>query len=473
MRAMRSRTAFERVARLAVARGFARPGRPLVVAVSGGADSIFLLHALAATGARLHVAHLDHGLRGERGAEDARFVAEAARALSLPLVSDRVSVPELRARRGGSIEEVARRARYDFLARVARTIGADRVALGHTADDQAETVLFRLLRGAGPRGLRGMPRSRRIRHGSAIRVVRPLLRVRRCEIEATLAERGIAWRDDETNADLSLARNWIRRVVLPALSVRGGDPVPRLLALARCAARAMRSLDAHARRLATGDGSAIDAALFASASPALREAILRRLARSAGATRAPGRRTQDRVATLAQPTARTGAAVSLGADAFAIREPLAIRAARAVAPSFAADVPLRVPGETPIPAGVLEASIAPLGEPPRGLSPFEAVIDADRAGADLVVGAARAGDRLRPLGAPGGKPLRRLFTDWKVPAGRRPDVPIVRRADGGIVWVVGHRIADDVRVTGETKRVLRLVYGVARFSGIARSSSSA
>src|SRR5262249_29725423 len=135
----------------------------------------------------------------------------------------------------------------------------------------------------------------------------------------------------------------------------------------------------------------------------------------------------------------------------------------------------RVPGETATPAGVLRAWVEPAGEASVRCGPDEAAIDADLAGADLVVGSARDGDRFRPLGAPGAKPLRRLFTDLKVPAARRPAVPVVRRADGRIVWLAGHRVAEDVRVTGETKRVLRLAldHGAACFSGIARSSSSA
>lgn len=190
----------------------------VVVACSGGADSLALLHALrtlcAATkisfpAVTLHVAHLDHGLRGAAGAADAAFVREVASAWGLPYT---IGVVAAATRNGwrGSVEAAAREARYHFLRGVATAIGAERIALGHTADDQAETVLMHFLRGSGLDGLAGM----RPRAGG---LVRPLLSLRRADTVAYCAALGLTPREDATNNDPRYTRNRIRHELLPQL----------------------------------------------------------------------------------------------------------------------------------------------------------------------------------------------------------------------------------------------------------------
>ncbi len=200
------------------------PGSTVVAAVSGGADSVALLrllHALApGRGWSLVVATLDHGMRGEHGAADRRFVEELAGALELPCASERKSLPR-GPRRG--LEEPAREARHAFLRDVAGTHGASAITLGHTLDDQAETVLLRLGRGAGRTGISSMARWRPP-------LWRPLLGVRRARLRAFLARIGQKFRQDETNEHRDARRNRIRHEVLPALEAALGPAAPRALA---------------------------------------------------------------------------------------------------------------------------------------------------------------------------------------------------------------------------------------------------
>jgi tRNA(Ile)-lysidine synthase len=188
------------------------PG-PGVVAVSGGADSVALLCALAADSPSggLVVAHLNHQLRETASDADAAFVADL-----LPQLPHRIESIDIRAAADGdNLEATARRVRYDFLSRVAASVGAGWVATGHTLDDQAETVLHRLIRGAGLRGLRGIAAVRELSPG--VRLIRPLITVAREDVIAYLQTVGQSWREDETNRDPAFTRNRIRHELLPLL----------------------------------------------------------------------------------------------------------------------------------------------------------------------------------------------------------------------------------------------------------------
>ncbi len=195
--------------------------RPVIVGVSGGADSLCLADALhsVAEAHRLHivVAHLDHGLRGAVAQEDALAVRRFAEARGLPCVVGRVDVAVLAQEGRVSLELAARRARYAFLAEVARNHSAQEVAVAHHADDQAETVLLRLLRGSGLRGLRGMRPRSPLPAAPQLTLVRPLLGVARAEIEAYCRARALHPRDDATNRDLHHLRNRVRHELLPLL----------------------------------------------------------------------------------------------------------------------------------------------------------------------------------------------------------------------------------------------------------------
>lgn len=212
----------------------------LVVGVSGGVDSIVLSHLLKGrlkriSPARLHLAHLDHGLRGADSTADAAFVVAFAERLGVTATVERIAVGELAGREGRNLEAVARRERYDFFLRVAREVGAGFVATGHTQSDQAETVLLRILRGASPDGAAGILPERPLGEG-AVRVVRPLLDVTRAEILDYARRHDLEFREDATNADVSFARNRLRHDILPRLEGINPDAVGRLAEFAEQAA---------------------------------------------------------------------------------------------------------------------------------------------------------------------------------------------------------------------------------------------
>jgi tRNA(Ile)-lysidine synthetase-like protein len=265
------------------------PDSTVVVAVSGGPDSLCLLDLLQrlshARRLTLHVAHLDHRLRDD-SADDARFVAAIAAGMSLPATIEAADVAALARERRGGIEEAARAARLTLLENVARSINADRIALGHNADDQAETVLLRLLRGAGPSGLAAM-RPRRLMHADdpdSPWIIRPLLDTPRAAIEAYCAERGLTPRRDATNALPIHLRNRVRGYILPALKPYNPNIVATLGRTARVCAEeddllselTERAWREHVR--VDGEGISIDRSGFESLHPALRRRLMRRAA---------------------------------------------------------------------------------------------------------------------------------------------------------------------------------------------------
>src|SRR6266545_6527508 len=218
-------------------------GDRILIAVSGGPDSVALLHLLYELGEEfqlhLELAHLQHGIRGEEAKKDARFVAELAERLKLPFHLKEINLPEMRSDAGkGNLEALAREERYRFFGEVIREHKLDKVATAHTQDDQAETVLLWLLRGTGMKGLGGMSplHRRRIVAGdtpNTLIVVRPLLEVSKSEILSYLEQRKIAYRIDRSNQDTLLLRNWIRLELLPKIQQRaGGDFSARLSHLA-------------------------------------------------------------------------------------------------------------------------------------------------------------------------------------------------------------------------------------------------
>ena len=255
------------------------PG-PGVVAVSGGADSVALLRALLAAGAGpLHVAHFHHHLRGAEADEDAAFVRQLAGKTGCAFHLGEADV----AAAGGNLEATARRLRYAWLADVAATAGAAWVATGHTADDQAETVLHRLLRGTGLRGLRGIAASAAL-DGTAACLIRPLLAVTRADVLAFLAELGQPFRIDSSNADPRFTRNRIRAELLPLLATFNPDAAAALNRAAEQASEAFDLIDrlagdllARAELPRAGDLVILDAAALTAAEPLVAREAVRRL----------------------------------------------------------------------------------------------------------------------------------------------------------------------------------------------------
>ena len=227
-------------------------GTGVLLAVSGGADSIALMRGTVLLGKErrldLTVAHLNHGLRGAAADADARWVEDLCDRLNIPVVIGRADVPRVAAESGRGTEETARSLRYDFLRQTALARGLSVIALAHTADDQAETILHQIIRGSGLAGVAGMPRRRPLAEG--IELIRPMLDIRRSEVEAWLGELGQEYRTDATNLDERHTRNRIRQSLIPLLRREfNREAVEALIRLGDQARDAQASLEFSARRL--------------------------------------------------------------------------------------------------------------------------------------------------------------------------------------------------------------------------------
>ncbi|MDQ3169962.1 MAG: tRNA lysidine(34) synthetase TilS [Acidobacteriota bacterium] len=448
------------------------PGGRVLAAVSGGADSVALAIALARLApdhgfTLAGLAHLHHGLRGHDADADETFVQALAARLAVPFFGARADVASVAGAHGESIEAAARRARYAFLSAAALEAGATAIATGHTADDQAETLVLRLMRGAGLAGLSA------IRPVTGI-VIRPLLDSRRADVEAFLRDAGESWREDASNADRAIARNRVRHEVMPVFKAVAGDAV--IDALARTAALIQddaEELDRQAIEMARSHvlrGAGIDVPSFRldiaglrAAGPALGRRVVRTALGQVAAGCFQSLEHVEAVRSLMKEAAASSVQVP-GAVARRDGETIVI-VSRAADDGQARELsgfemPLPVPGRADIQAsglvvtaevGALSASaLAGLG------ARHDAVAVQGVDAAQLTVRSRRPGDVLRPLGAPGRRKLQDVFVDRKVARRERDRVPLVVDDRGRIVWVVGHTIADEFRVTAPGGRVLLL-----------------
>jgi len=437
-------------------------GASLLVAVSGGPDSVALLHALtclrAELGLTLAVGHVHHGLRAEAD-RDAAFVRGLAARLGCPVAVEAVHVPH---RPGRSPETAARAVRYSALARMARVAGATRIAVAHTADDQAETVLMRLLQGAGPRGLAGIP----FRRGA---VVRPLLEADRAAVLGHLAAHGLPWVEDATNLDTKLLRNRIRHELLPLIAAHGWPRITTALCRTAAAARELSTgLDALLAPRVAGllrpglGGLALDLAplreLPAGAIKAALRLVLVDLA-PRPEVRA-GLRAGHFEALAALIDAPVGARVRLpaGLGVERGRDALWVVSGEPAGES----VPLAVPGETRLPAlgGRLVAERMPFGlEDPAPDPAGEVWVDAEALPGPLRVRPRRPGDRLVPFGQDRPVRVARLLAATGAAPSARDRWPLLvaSGSDGEtMVWVIGVRRGTAAPVHRETRTVLRV-----------------
>ncbi|MBI4161571.1 MAG: tRNA lysidine(34) synthetase TilS [Acidobacteria bacterium] len=435
------------------------PGERVVVAVSGGPDSSALLHLFLENRDRLRiklsVAHLNHGLRGAESDADAAFVRALARRHRLPLHSARLAPGRLAGR--GSVEARGREERLRFFRTVLRRAGADRVAVGHQENDQAETFLLRLVRGSGRTGLGGI---HPVWEGY---LIRPLIEIPRTAILEYLRSRGIPFRDDASNRDRRFLRNRIREDLIPALAALNPGIVRILARTAdrlREEDRVLESLIGPAARAAAapnGMPTGILGALPAGIRP---RAVLAALAARAGGRRGLTGRHVDAVLDLIGAGAGKRIALPGGLEARRVHDRVRIVAAEPPRSARPFHRLLQVPGDCTLPGGTgrIRCRILPPGRAGRDLGaggPGRAFLDADRVRFPLVVRNRRPGDRFRPLGAPGRRKIQDFFVDRKIPAEQRGDWPLVT-SGGEIVWVVGCRIDDRYRLRPSTRRVLLL-----------------
>lgn len=481
------------------------PGDKVVVGVSGGADSVCLLHILSRwqdeLGIGLHVAHLDHQLRGPEAEADAEYVSRLAESLGIPVTVDRQDVTAYREVAKCSVEEAARELRYGFFARVARQEGAGRIAVGHTTDDQVETILMHILRGAGIDGLCGLALCCPLDDVWQVTlaeevpddlwVIRPLLDVSRRETSDYCRRQRLDARIDSSNLSPSFFRNRLRLHLLPVLRQYNPDIDQALLRLADLAREdsafmrervsalwdevaRLEERAVHIDKKKTGD---------------LPVALQRRLLRAAVAALLGD--TMDIQAghieaarsLLARPV---GKKISLPRELICraeYDELVVARVSPVVPDSFkesaqegsCCSAPLegeftvKVPGETILPGWRVTANIVRNPGPYRPLEdlvsaseggvPDKLVAEFDlrSVGSEIFVRQRRPGDRFRPLGMDTTKKVQDFMVDARIPRSWRDSIPIVCSSEH-IIWVVGWRIDDRVKVTGETATILCLEF---------------
>jgi tRNA(Ile)-lysidine synthase len=454
----------EQIKTLLVKRRLIAAGDRVTAAVSGGADSVAMLIVLselrAKLGFELTTCHLNHQLRGEASDGDEEYVRRLCERLNVPVYVERQNVNAIQQKQGGSLEEVARRVRYDFFERAANEFHANKIALGHHRDDQCETVIFNLLRGSNVHGLRGIPLSRSLSPDSNVKIVRPMLSISKADLENFLRARKIDWREDHTNFELQASRNVIRHKVLPAMAEANESVREHLLLLAEQAGEIESLLSERA------------------------EAILRAGKQVGGTIRIETWRLKTLPKIVASEVARL----------MLIRLGVGLR-------KFTADHFRRLAelseGRLDLPGGLrarVEYGWLILGRfdiervtdhieklPIGGSCRFrrfefsaevrefdqkafkcflrekirqEEWLDADKISGPLSVRYAKEGERFHPLGAPGSKKVGDFLTDVKAGFAARPAVVVAD--ENGIVWLVNWRVAERARISEKTEKILRL-----------------
>jgi tRNA(Ile)-lysidine synthase len=429
---------------------FAGLSAPVVVACSGGPDSVALLALAAEAGLEPFAVHVDHGAR-EGSAAEADVVAGFAERLGTGFAAEAVAVPA-----GPNFEARARAARYDALERARQRLGATAVLVGHSRDDQAETVLLNVLRGAGLAGLAGMPARREA-------IVRPLLDVPRADLAAVCVRLGLAPIQDPMNADPAHRRVWLRREVIPALEAGAGRDLRALLArqadLARADSDLLDTLAGELLSRATGEGpvaaggSSLEAAVLAEAP----DALARRAVRLWLGSPPPAASHVEAVLAVARGECAAvevppGARVSRAGGRLQRSLDVQEAAARPDVESITVDLPGTATG-----FGVELTSWVERAAPVRWPDGrWTAVVDADLAGDEAVLRPAEPGERFVPLGLSGHKPVAEALAEAGIPAHLRATHPILGTPDGCALWVLGYRIDDRVRVSPGTRRFLWL-----------------
>jgi tRNA(Ile)-lysidine synthase len=484
----------------------------VVVGVSGGADSVCLLHVLAKwqkeLGIKLHIAHLNHQLRGVESEADAEYVSNLAGSLDIPITIDSQDVAAYRTERNCSIEEAARELRYAFLASVAGKVGAHRVAIGHTRDDQVETILMHILRGTGITGLCGLAPCSPMAYdsqGMSLRaealsvakgqrsnllVIRPLLDITREETTSYCQEHQLAPRIDSSNLSPSFFRNRLRLQLLPLLRQYNPSVDQALLRLADIAKEDSTFIEQQTSgvwdEVARQENNTIylDKKQIASLPIALQRHLLRAaVTKLAGDTRdIEASHIEAARSLLNKPASKRislphGFICQGGYNELVITRLPSVIASEAKQsqlppcpfPPLPGEFPLKVPGKTVSPGWNVIASIVrerAASPSSRGvLSPSEetcqsnlvADFDFHKTGIELFVRQRRPGDRFQPLGMNMPKKLYEFMIDAKIPRSWRGRIPIVCSPQQ-IIWVVGWRIDDRVKTIEASKKILRLEF---------------
>ncbi|MBD3258377.1 tRNA lysidine(34) synthetase TilS [candidate division GN15 bacterium] len=448
----------------------------VLVALSGGPDSVALLHLLTrlrrAGLLSIEAVYINHGLRRKAAREEEAACQQLCDKLKVPLMIVRENVKKTAEQQGLGIEEAGREVRYAVFSRLAEECAFDRVALGHHADDQVETILFRLLRGTGPTGLTGMPTQRGV-------FVRPLLEISRDQILDYLREQALPWSEDRSNRSLRYTRNAIRHRLLPLarelVNPRVGDAILTMAANLRLDEAYLDETVDHAwRKLARftpGGKLNLDLPHLLDYHEAICRRLLRRCVReTCGVTSGPDKEVIDRLIELAKAeSGRISLPDTLQAEAIGNRLWLYQSGDRSFETGLEPghQTQLDWPKLT-FRVRQVDRADTTLARKPRSRT---VEMDADKLRMPLTVRSILPGDRFRPLGLAGSKKVGDLLTDRKVPRPVRDELPVLCDRSG-IVWVVGQEIAHRVRVTSTTKGVMRVECRVRRGSETGRRVSA-
>lgn len=426
------------------------PGSHVLVALSGGADSVALLCLFLRIAdrypLRVSCAHVEHGIRGEASLGDLSFVRALCDEKNVPLYTTHVDAPAYSRMHGCGMEDAARTLRYDFLNCTADEIGADVIATAHHAGDQAETVLLHAMRGSDIRGLCAM----RYRSGG---VIRPLLGVKPESLRSFLRDENQNWREDETNADTAYLRNRVRHAIVPEMERALPGAGDALCRLSRAAQRDEDYFAAQIEALAIPvlhltNGAAVQKHCLKSLHPALLSRVLVRLMKQAGI--APQR--MSVIEAIMDALESEDAVVNLAGDAHASIGKRYLCLTRADA--LQGETPLCVPGVTDTPFGRFEVYPAPEHETGDGKR-------AQRMPAQLLEGAfvssRREGDMMIPFGKRTPVKLKKLMIDAGIERAMRASVPLVRAQDGSILFAVGLRPSECCREECGEQMIVRFL----------------
>jgi tRNA(Ile)-lysidine synthase len=437
------------------ARGLLRRGGSVLIAVSGGVDSIVLLHVLNRLAGthdwRLAVAHFNHQLRGSASDADERFVRKTAERLKLNFLVGRADVAAASRQEKTSIEMAARKLRHSFLLRVAQQLRFGSVALAHQADDQVELFFLRLLRGAGGEGLGGMKWTAPSPGDAAIQLVRPLLGQTKAALQIFARKERLAFREDATNARIDILRNRLRNRLLPLLSQSYQPALTKITLRTMEVVAAENDFVRHAAEAWLGDRRRIG---FGRLHPALQRQVIQIQLIEQGVL--PDFKLVEGLRD------RIHASFSVGGGLTAQRD----KGGR-VFTKRVSD-----PGHNPASclvdigkgAGALMfdgvrvrwQAVGCNGAPKKSLraSAGREYFDADKVGKKIVIRHWRAGDRFRPIGMRRAVKLQDLFTNLKIPRECRHQLVVAARAHGDIFWVEGVRISERFKLGAKTRRRL-------------------